>query len=134
MLGNDSAVYGDEDGEAVSSSLTFNALQFNLEGRSNDGDDFFSIDNLKINGASVSGGPFGSFGSFEDFGVTGFGSIADFIITGDLTRNSLGASQQSRPRLDLIMGNVAPVPAPAAALLLVTGFAGMFGARRFLKG
>ncbi|MEM1431388.1 MAG: VPLPA-CTERM sorting domain-containing protein [Pseudomonadota bacterium] len=123
-----SAVFGDTAGEVVSSDLTFNAMRFNVQGNSN-GDETLSVNEMFINGMQIDTAPFGTPGAFADFGVTGFGTVSDFDIVGQLTRpgSSLGTSQAA-PRLDFVLGTVedlSEIPLPASAWMLLAALAGL---------
>jgi hypothetical protein len=120
-LGASSAIFGDVVGEVVAAGLSFNALQFNLQGPNAATETAFTLANLVINGTGVTPTSFVSgFNVFNDYGVTDFGTVSDFLITGTLERTgTVMGTTQSRPRLDLVMGNVTPVPVPAALPLMV---------------
>ena len=135
-LGGTSALYGDVADETVSSDLTFNTLQFNVESRNN-GDEAISITSLMINGMGVDSAPFGLDNAFQAYSVTGFGTLSDFTITGSLIRiGEVAGTQQSRPRVDLIAGSadvIDPIPLPAAAWMLLAGVAGLGAVARRRK-
>lgn len=88
-----------------SGKFGFNALQLNVESRSN-GDEAITVANLTVNGHSVPG-TFGGDGLFSDFGITGFGTVSDFTVAGSIFRSGTAlGTQRARPRVDLRMGNV----------------------------
>ena len=126
-LGASSAIFGDVVGEVVAAGLSFNALQFNLQGPNAATETAFTLANLVINGTGVTPTSFVSgFNVFNDYGVTDFGTVSDFLITGTLERTgTVMGTTQSRPRLDLIMGNVTPVPLPAGLPLMLVAMGGL---------
>ena len=139
-LGNASAIFGDVVGEVIARALTFNALSFTLVGPNANTESQFTLANLHVAGMAVSPGSFSSAGSLTNgFGVTGFGMVSDFSVTGTVTRT--GTDLRGRPSLAMAMGNVTPalevspvtpVPVPAALplLLLALGSLGLMARRR----
>ncbi len=125
-----SAIFGDVVGEVIAAKMSFNALGITLEGPNANKETLFALDNLQINGADVVLGSFGSsVKEKNEFGVTGFGEVSDFVVTGTLIRS--GTELRGRPSLAMTMGSVkgdaalkavAPVPVPAALPLLLLAF------------
>jgi hypothetical protein len=127
-LGASSAVFGDVVGEAIAGGLTFNALQFAIQGPNASAETAFTLSNLVISGTTVGPASFSVGNATADFGVTGFGTLSNFLISGTLTRTGTSLiNPQARPHLDLVMGSVAvapppaPVPVPAALPLMLVG-------------
>ena len=125
-----SAIFGDVVDEVIAAKMSFNALGITLEGPNANKETLFALDNLQINGADVVLGSFGSsVKEKNEFGVTGFGEVSDFVVTGTLMRS--GTELRGRPSLAMTMGSVkgdtalkavAPVPVPAAMPLLLLAF------------
>lgn len=125
-----SAIFGDVVDEVIAAKMSFNALGITLEGPNANKETLFALDNLQINGADVALGSFGSsVKEKNEFGVTGFGEVSDFVVTGTLIRS--GTELRGRPSLAMTMGSVkgdtalkavAPVPVPAAMPLLLLAF------------
>jgi hypothetical protein len=129
-----SAIFGDVVGEVIAAKMSFNALGITVEGPNANAETLFTLGNLQINGADVALGSFGSsVKEKNEFGVTGFGEVSDFSVTGTVLRT--GTDLRGRPSLEMTMGTVeggaalkavAPVPVPAALPMLMLAF-GCFG-------
>jgi hypothetical protein len=114
--------------------MSFNALGITVVGPNANAETLFTLGNLQINGADVALGSFGSsVKEKNEFGVTGFGEVSDFSVTGTVLRT--GTDLRGRPSLEMTMGTVeggaalkavAPVPVPAALPMLMLAF-GCFG-------
>lgn len=124
-------------GSAISRVVTpgeaFNALRILMVGPGPDGN-YFSLSDLTVNSVAVSGDVVGSTTAprtFEDFYLSGFG-FGDIALTGTISYfGQIGDTQSEGARVEFALGNVAPVPLPAAGWLLLAGLGGLgIAARR----
>lgn len=141
-LGAASVVFGDVGTEVMAGGLTFNALRFAMQGPNGNTETAFALSNLTINGTIVGPSLFSLGNATADYGVTGFGTLSDFLITGTLTRTGTSLiNPPGRPYLDLVMGRVASaapppaiVPVPAALPLLLAGLGCLAALARRRRG